>query len=314
MSDFIETLKVNGYAKITSVFNDQEKKKLHEYSTNILNEEIINYKDVPSTLINNDVEKYYNDKNIYTFFKTLNRNFIGHNEELDQLFSNLFSKKEIKNYLKRILGEDYKLSTCMLRKADNNSDYMGLHCDNNFAFTMSILCNDIGENHPTTVFIPSSHKFNYNFRNEIERLNPEYFSYLTKSSLGEIGDINCFFNKTIHGIKKSSKKKKFSNIIWLLGFHRNSEKKQRTLLLPEYSNYGKKMVDIFSNDALNLFELKKDSRVFKNNINGDCLIDNINKKNRYSLKQIIMLNFLKFVSLNIKLIRKILYFKSYWKT
>ena len=26
MSDFIETLKVNGYAKITSVFNDQEKK------------------------------------------------------------------------------------------------------------------------------------------------------------------------------------------------------------------------------------------------------------------------------------------------
>ena len=88
---------------------------------------------MPSKFINDDVELYYNKKNVFTFFKTLNRDFIGQYEELDKLFSKLFSNIKIKNYLEQILGKNYKLHTCLLRKADNYSNYMGLHTDNNFA-------------------------------------------------------------------------------------------------------------------------------------------------------------------------------------
>lgn len=308
MSKFLNNLHNFGYAKLDSVFNEQEKKILQEYSAKILNEETISYKEMPSTLINNDVELYYNEKNIFTFFKTLNRNFIGQYEQLDILFSNLFSKKEIKNYFEMILGNEYKLHTCLLRKADKNSNYMGLHTDNNFAFTISILCDNVDEDHPTTVFVPSSHKFNYDFKNKIERLNPKIFSYLTKPSKGKVGDINCFFNKTIHGIKKSSHKNESSNTIWLLGFHRNSDKIMRTILLPEYAKYGKKMVDVFTEDALRLFEVHENSRKSYNDIGKKKIIDDINKKNRYSIKQNLILIFLRLVGFNIYLIRKIIYF------
>ena len=308
MSEFLKDLQKFGYARLESLFNDREKKTLQEYSAKILkNNEAISYKQMPPTLINNDVELYYNEKNIFTFFKTVNSNFIGQCQELDALFSNLFSKKEIKNYFEMILGNDYKLHTCMLRKADNNSNYMGLHTDNNFAFTVSVLCNNVDQNHPTTVFVPSSHKFNYNFKNKIERLNPNFFSYLTKPSQGKVGDMNCFFNKTIHGIQKSSNKSETSNIIWLLGFHRNSDKVMRTILLPEYTNYGKKITEVLSKDALKLFEVNKDSRKSYDNSHEKKIIDEINKKNRYSIKQSLIYIFFRFVELNIFLIRKIIY-------
>ncbi len=311
MNTFLNDLQKCGFARLESIFNDQEKKILQEYSAKILNSEAISYKQMPPTLINNDVELYYNEKNIFTFFKTINRNFIGQCKELDALFSDLFSKKEIKNYFEMILGNDYKLHTCMLRKADNNSNYMGLHTDNNFAFTVSVLCNNVDQNHPTTVFIPSSHRFNYNFKNKIERLNPNFFSYLTRPSKGKVGDMNCFFNKTIHGIQKSLNKSETSNIIWLLGFHRNSDKVMRTILLPQYTKYGKKITEVLSKDALKLFEVNKNSRKIYDNFQEKKIIDDINRKNRYSIKQNLILIFLRIVGLNIFLIRKIIYlFKS----
>ena len=58
MSKFLNNLHNFGYAKLDSVFNEQEKKILQEYSAKILNEETISYKEMPSTLINNDVELY----------------------------------------------------------------------------------------------------------------------------------------------------------------------------------------------------------------------------------------------------------------
>jgi len=313
MSKFLVNLNKFGFAKLDKIFDEKEKKILHKYSTKIFDDEIINYKEAPSTFINQDVELYYNHKNIFTFFKTTSRNFIGQYEELDILFSNLFSKNEIKNYFEAILGNEYKLHTCLMRKADENSSYMGLHTDNNFAFTISILCNNVDQSHATTVFVPSSHKFNYDFKNKIEKFNPKFFSFLTKPSEGKVGDINCFFNKTIHGIKQSSNKDESSNIIWLLGFHRNSDKLMKTILLPEHTKYGKKTADVFSEDTLKLFELNENSRKHSNNFNTKKLIDNINKKNTYSIKQSLILAYLKFIGLNIFLIRKIIYLLKFKK-
>ena len=66
MSEFLNNLQKFGYAILKSIFND--------------------------------VELYYNEKNIFTFFKTVNSNLVRQCQELGALFSNLFSKKEIKNY------------------------------------------------------------------------------------------------------------------------------------------------------------------------------------------------------------------------
>jgi len=308
MNNFLTNLNNFGYAKLDSIFDEKEKKILQEYSLKILNEEIIDYKDVPSKFINDDVELYYNKKNVFTFFKTLNRDFIGQYEELDKLFSKLFSNIKIKNYLEQILGKNYKLHTCLLRKADNYSNYMGLHTDNNFAFTMSILCNDVEKTHPTTVFIPSSHKFNYDIKNKIERLNPRLFSFLTEPSIGKIGDINCFFNKTIHGIQKSKKKQDSSSVIWLLGFHKNSDRVMRTIILPNFTRYKKKITEALDEEALKLFELNENSRVDTFPTNTLQIIDSLNMQNQNSIKESLILNFLKFVALNIYLIRKIIFF------
>ena len=81
----------------------------------------------------------------------------------------------------------------------------------------------------------------------------------------------------------------------------------KTILLPKYTNYGKKTADVFSEDALKLFELNENSRLHNNNLNQKKIIDNINKKNIHSIKQSLVLTFLKFVGLNIFLIRKIMY-------
>jgi len=81
----------------------------------------------------------------------------------------------------------------------------------------------------------------------------------------------------------------------------------KTILLPKYTNYGKKTTEVFSEDALKLFELNENSRKHSNNLNQKKMIDNINKKNIYSIKQSLILTFLKFVGFNIFLMRKIVY-------
>ena len=145
---------------------------------------------------------------------------------------------------------------CLIRYADTNSSYLGLHTDSDYCFTMSILCNDVNSEMGTTVFVPKSHKFSYSFRNNIEKINPIFFKLFTKPSIGKVGDINCFFNKTLHGVKKSTDKKNKSNIILLLGLHKNSHKNIKTLLLPKKTLYGKCYQDVLSPDVIKLLFLK----------------------------------------------------------
>lgn len=314
MNNFLNNLEEFGFAKLEGVFSDRDKELLKSGSEQLLREEKISYKNLPSTSINDDVEMYFNKKNISTFFNTINRHFIGNNEQLDSLFSKLFSDTKIKKILELIFGKNYKLHTCLLRKADENSSYMGLHTDNNYAFTMSILCNDLDSNDPTTVFLPGSHKFNYSFKNKIERLNPKYFSFLTKPSVGRFGDINCFFNKTVHGIKKCSTNKKKSNTIWLLGFHRDADPVAGTIMLPEYTNYNKRFADVMSPDALKMFEFDPNSRKRENEMESNRVIDQINKKNHNSFNLMVIYYFFKMIEIIIKSIRKIFTLTNTYKT
>ena len=304
--DFIKDIKHNGYSKISNIFLENEKEILINSTKSLLKEEYVDYKFVNKEPIYHDVSYYDIRKNIFTFFKTLNRNFLGCDRNLDNIFNKLFSDKKIKNILKEILGKDYKIHTCLIRKADENSSYLGLHTDNDNCFTMSVLCNDINSNMGTTVFIPESHKYYYSFRNSIEKINPIFFNLFIKPSIGRTGDINCFFNKTLHGVKRNSDKNNKSNIILLIGLHKNSNKNLKTLLLPERTLYGKKFEEILCPDALNLFELKSDKRkiIVETSLS---IIDEINQNSFKKVKFSLNFLFFKFIEISLKLLKKTYY-------
>ena len=92
-------------------------------------------------------------RNIFTFSKQWIEIFRC-DQKLDNIFNKLFNNKEIKNILTVILRQDYKIHTCLIRYADTNSSYLGLHTDSDYCFTMSILCNDVNSEMGTTVFVP----------------------------------------------------------------------------------------------------------------------------------------------------------------
>ena len=209
MSNFLKNLETYGYAKKDNIFLRHEIDDLEKITHKIISKEkIIDEKVVQSKVFNQGVNYYDNSYNILTFFNTISRNFLGVDKKLDILFSKLLSNANIKNYLIKILGDDYKLNTCALRSGDKNSNYLGLHTDNNYQFTLSVLCNKVNSRDYTTLFLPGSHKFAHSFKSSIEKINPNFFNLMLKPSFGESGDIISFFNKTIHGVQKINTKKK----------------------------------------------------------------------------------------------------------
>lgn len=264
MDNFLQNLDRFGFARITDIFSQDEKLTLSSIPKQIIKEQSIMYSDssLKKPLINNEVKLYDNNNNIITFFNTINRNFIGVNEELDRLFIKLFSNEKIKLYLNEIYKQDYKLTTCLIRAANHKSKYLGLHTDNDTGFTMSVLCNNLKKNDATTVFVKRSHLFNKSLRNRVEKINPKYFKPLITIPEGDLGDINCFYNKTLHGVKQTSNEN--YNIVLLLAFHKNSDLNQKNFLLPEYTNYKKKFLDFFPLEVIKLFEIQPQKSKIKN--------------------------------------------------
>lgn len=305
--NFINDIKENGYSKISDIFLENEKEILFDKTKSLLQEKFFDYKIISNEPKYDHVSNYDIRKNIFTFFKTVNRNFLGCDQELDKIFNKFFSNEKIKKILNQILGKDYKIHTCLIRKADHNSSYLGLHTDSDQTFTLSILCNDVNYDMGTTVFVPESHKFSYSFRNSIEKINPIFFKLFTRPSIGKIGDINCFFNKTLHGVKKSTDKKNKSNIILLLGLHKNSNKNIKTLLLPKKTLYGKCYEDVLSPDAIKLFELKNENRKIMTDKNDFAIIDEINLSNFKKIRFKPNFVFFKIIENLLKLLKKLYY-------
>ena len=118
MDNFLQHLDRFGFARITDIFSRDEKLILSNIPKKIIKEKSIIFTDssLNKSSINNEVKLYENDNNILTFFNTINRNFLGVNEELDILFIKLFSNEKIKLYLKEIYNQDYKLTTCLIEQ------------------------------------------------------------------------------------------------------------------------------------------------------------------------------------------------------
>lgn len=253
-------LAYNGFTKIKSGFTETEIEELRIECLNILNNNNAqDYTKIKESYVNDLVENYQNQSNIINFFNQKTRNCIGISEVLDKLLNKFFSNIELNEILNYYL-KNPKLHGCTIRFADNNSDWLGIHSDSDNTISMGILLNRTKKIDTTTVFIRGSHLYKKPIKNKIERFTPMLFSYFLDFATGKAGDVNIFFNRTAHGVKKQSKKNlDNSNTIILLGFHADSDKNHPTLLLPKTTLYNKD-TNLLGNNLLNFFEKTPENR------------------------------------------------------
>ena len=302
-------LEYNGFTKIKSGLTDIETKELAVESLNILNKNTAqDYTKTKINMANDLVENYQNQSNTINFFNQKTRNCVGVSEVLDKLLDRFLSNIELNKILNYYL-KNPKLHGCTIRYADNNSDWLGIHSDSDSTISMGILLNKTKKTDTTTVFIRGSHLYKKPIKNKIERFNPSLFSYFLDFSTGDAGDVNIFFNRTAHGVKKQSKKyPDNSNNIILLGFHADSDKNHSTLLLPKITLYNKK-TNLLGNNLLSFFETSPDNRKQRIASNkSDVRINHIYKYRSLKLNELLVYGYFKcfeFLLKSIRLIKKL---------
>lgn len=233
-------------------------KKCHDA---IINCESIDYKEHKEKVFENQYfEKFNNKQVIDTFFKQKIRHILGVSPEIDQYIGKIISHKSIKEILNYLFSNP-KCHACLVRMADGNSIPLGIHSDGPNEITLSFLLNDITEDYATTVLVKSSHLFPTSVKNTIERISPKFFSFFTTAITGSAGNLNFFFNRTMHGVKRGGNNK--STAI-LIGFHDNQHEEFKNFILPEetiknidYIKDANFPINYFESNSENLRHIKK---------------------------------------------------------
>ena len=251
-----------------------------------------NYTNEPSKNVNGRTV-YDTSRSIVTAYKTVTRNILGNSIEVDTILEIFFSNPGLKEILKIILGDDYKLYTCALRHATHDSKYVGLHQDADYQFTVSILLNDIDVKSPTTTFCEGSHLIPFNFGSKFEGLDTKYFNNILKPAIGSKGDTLFFFNKVLHGMKTSQNTKDDSTAI--LFCLQPSGYPCPRWALPDKSNYKTQFLDSLGPSLKRLMVIEDNSleeidnkSVLKRSDHAQTrIIDKIVNKNNHSFLEYI---------------------------
>ncbi len=248
-----------GFSKVPNILCNDELKNLREECSKIINDgNIVSYEDIENNFIDDLIENYNNSITQNTFFKTKIRPFVGISELIDKSLEKIFFNTNISKIIEDLLVKP-KLSHCMIRLANSDSHFLGFHTDSDTTLSMSIFLDDVSNKDATTTFIPRSHLYPVSLKNKIEKINPKYFNSISRNSVGKAGDINLFFNKTVHGVKASDKGYSSNNMVLLLNFHSDYDKSHRNLLLKDNIkyNYGNNNSNKFIS---NYFELISNER------------------------------------------------------
>ncbi len=259
-----------GFSRISNVLDQSEIIKLRQECTKIINSgNIINYKIKKNDFINDYLENYDNTTTQETFFKTKARAFVGASKLVDTYLEMILYKSKINKILEDILIKP-KLSTCIIRLANNESHYLGFHTDSDSTLSLSIFLDDVSNEDATTTFIPRSHLYPQPLKNKIEKINPKYFKFISKNSIGKAGDITLFFNRVVHGVKSADKGYDSKNMVLLLNFHSDYDITHRNLSLQDKIKYDYQP-NKTNNVIHNYFDFVSDERVKrlqkKNSIN-----------------------------------------------
>ena len=91
----INDIKKNGYSKISGIF-ENDKEILFNKTRTLLEEKSFDYKTIKDEPKYDYVSNYDIRRNIFTFFKTVNRNFLGCDQKLDNILINYLTTKKLK--------------------------------------------------------------------------------------------------------------------------------------------------------------------------------------------------------------------------
>jgi putative 2OG-Fe(II) oxygenase len=184
--DVLKKLNENGFSKIENFFTKEEINILRTETDLIINEdESITKK----PLVEGKFKRYDIENTFKTAYKTYNRPIVGISKQIDDICERFFADRNIKNLLDLVLGKNYKVYTFGVRKANDYSNFVGLHQDGYNQFSFSILLNDIDKSHPATTFVAGSHKIPFKMNSKIESINVKYFKKLLTPAVGKAGDI-----------------------------------------------------------------------------------------------------------------------------
>ena len=282
-NDVLEQLNKNGFLTIGNFFTNKEINILKTEIDSILNEnEPITQKPPVGKYKQYDI-----DNTIKTAYRTFVKSIIGNSKKIDDICERFFSDHNIKNLFELILGKNYKVYTFAVRKANDSSNFVGLHQDGYNQFSLAILLDDIDKNHPTTTFVSGSHKIPFKLNSHLETINIKYFKKLLTPAVGKAGDILLFYNRTFHGLQQGKNGTTGSVILCCL---HPTGTNHRPWDLPDKSKYNDSFINGLGDELKRLFDpnmknyeninnklfLKNNSEVTKRSIDNIILNDNVN--------------------------------------
>ena len=301
-SSLIDNILDNGFGTLSGVLSSEKSELLAKKCEEIL---LSNYqfsgisKDSPTSGLAAKGKIYDNTKtNHYAAYNTKGRPFIGVSETVDNLVEDILTHSDVKNTLLSFLGTNYKIFTCSIRQASHLSDFVGLHQDAPYQFTMAVFLNDIDRSNPTTVFYNKTHNIRFNFADKFEAFNTNYFKNLTPAT-GKKGDIVFFLNKTLHGMQTSLNAVDDSSVL-LMCFH-PSGYPHTPWRLPSKSMYSSSFIAGLGPELRRVFEYRSEDYEINN---GQLVIkknknDSIRLIDQYALNKKISRDILSIIYWNI---------------
>lgn len=264
-SVLIDNILDNGFGTLSGVLSPDKSELLSIKCKEILSS---NYKfsgiseNSPSSGLASQGKIYDNSKtNHHDAYNTTGRSFIGISKTVDNIIDDILTHDHVRNTLISFLGRNYKIYTCSIRQASHLSNFVGLHQDAPYQFTMAVFLNDIDKTNPTTVFYNKTHKTRFKFLDKFEAFNTNYFKQLTPAT-GKKGDILFFLNKTLHGMQTSLNAIDDSSVL-LLSLN-PSGYPYMPWRLPKKSEYSSSFLSGLSPELRRLFEYKPEDYEMNN--------------------------------------------------
>ena len=155
------------------------------------------------------------------------RRITEHSDLIFDKINNLVQNKEIKFFLKGVLGPNYKITEIIYRHSEPGDSGLGIHQDADNEHTMVINLNDTDYIDGSTIFLKKSH----NFYQTIDKIFPNNnisvrisnkLIFLFNWIKGKSGDIGFFSNRVWHG--RACNKKKINSESILIGFYPSGSK------------------------------------------------------------------------------------------
>ncbi len=177
---------------------------------------------------------------------------VGVNPRLDSLLNEILANEQIRNVMKEIIGDDYKIWEISARYSLPGDNGLGLHQDAWGQMNLAFAINDQTENEGSTSFLKGSHVLP-RWSNYISWARPNIANLLTKPLNLQGADYAFFINKTWH----SRRKNRGANIrkILLFGFFPNGAE-----FKPLYHEDVLKKVDSSNKELIRRLDLSEGVR------------------------------------------------------